>query len=162
MNWKNLLKRLKLEYIKETAPGFFELSGGYAMEVKPYKDSTANGLTRCIEDFIKHQSGYVNRVNTTGIMRKIGGEMKWTKGNSNKGAFDLRFVFQGKSGDVEIKIGKDSMSEAQEREMKRIIAAGGLAFIAKDFPSFLDWWQQIGFIIPEFDNLNNKNNDKAA
>lgn len=95
-------------------------------------------------------------------MRKIGGEMKWTKGNSNKGAFDLRFVFQGKSGDVEIKIGKDSMSEAQEREMKRIIAAGGLAFIAKDFPSFLDWWQQIGFTIPEFDNLNNKNNDKAA
>ncbi|MFL5786655.1 MAG: hypothetical protein ACJ748_01265 [Flavisolibacter sp.] len=153
MNWKELLKRLKLDYVKETAPGFFELSGGYKLQIKPYKDNTANGLTSCIEDFIKHQGGYVNRINTTGIMRKIGGEMKWTKGNSNKGAFDLRFVYQGKSGDVEIKIGKDRMSEAQIREMERIKKAGGLAFVAKDFPSFLQWWEEIGFTIPEYQTV---------
>lgn len=146
-----LLKRLKLEHIKRKAPGFFELSGGYSMEVKPYTDNTSNGLARCIIDFITHIGGYANRINTTGIMRKIGNEMKWTTGNSNKGAFDIRFVYQGKSGDVEIKIGRDKMSQAQEREMQNIINAGGLAFVAKDFASFLEWWQQIGFEIPNYE-----------
>lgn len=146
MNWKSILKQLKLEYIKSTAPDFFELSGGYKMKVNPYNDQTANGLTRCIEDFIKHIGGYGNRVSTTGIMRKVNGQMKWTKGNSNKGAFDLRIVYQGKSLDVEVKIGRDVLSEAQKKEMVRIVAAGGFAFVARDFPAFLQWF--IG-IFPE-------------
>jgi hypothetical protein len=147
---KQLLKRLKLEYMRTKSPGFFKMSGGYAYEVKPYEDNTANGLLKCIHDFIFHQGGYVNRISTVGMMRKIRGEMKWAKGNSNKGAPDLRFVFQGKSGDVEIKIGRDKLSEAQEREIERIIEAGGLAFVARDFASFLDWWKEVGFVVPEF------------
>jgi hypothetical protein len=39
-NWKLLLKKMKLDNIKERAPGFFELSGGYGMQVKPYKDNS--------------------------------------------------------------------------------------------------------------------------
>ncbi len=140
MNWKQLLKELKLEYIARTAPGFFELSGGYRMQVKPYSDKTANGLTNCIEDFIKHIGGYANRISTTGTMRKINGEMRWTKGNSNKGAADIRILFNGKSADVEVKIGADKMSEAQIQEQYRIEQAGGLYFIAKNFPEFLEWW----------------------
>lgn len=138
--WQDLLKQMKLAYIEKTAPNFFFLSGGYTMRVNPYSDKTANGLTRCIEDFIKHLGGYCNRINTTGMPRKINGEMRWTKSNSNKGAFDLRFIYAGRSADVEIKIGRDRMSEAQERERQKIIAAGGLAIIAKDFPSFLYWF----------------------
>lgn len=139
-NWKKILKQLKLNYIKNTSPGFFELSGGYKMQIKPYKDSTANGLTQCIEDFIKHIGGYSNRVSTTGTMRKINGEMKWTKGNSNKGAADIRILFNGRSVDVEVKIGADKMSEAQHKEQQRIELAGGLYYVAKDFSSFLEWW----------------------
>jgi hypothetical protein len=140
MKWQKLLKQLKLEYIKRTAPGFFEMSGGYSMGIRPYKDNTANELTRCIEDFIQHLNGYCNRISTTGMMRKINGVMKWTKGNTNKGAFDLRFLYMGKSGDVEIKIGPDRLSEDQIKEQQRIRNAGGLAFVAKDFPSFLSWF----------------------
>lgn len=151
MNWKQILKRLKLEHIKKTSSGFFEMSGGYKMIIKPYRDNTANGLTKCIEDFVIHQGGYANRISTTGMMRKIGGEMKWTKGNSNKGAFDLRLVHQGKSIDVEIKIGIDKLSASQIKEMDKVKAAGGLVFVAKDFPSFLEWWQSTGFTIPVFD-----------
>jgi hypothetical protein len=139
-NWKQLLKRLKLEYIKRTAPGFFEMSGGYCMQIKPYKDNTANALTRSIEDFIKHIGGYANRISTTGTMRKINGSMQWTKGNSNKGAADVRILFNGTSIDVEVKIGADQMSEAQVNEQKRIRNAGGMYFIAKSFPEFLDYW----------------------
>jgi hypothetical protein len=151
---RELLKTLKLEYLKAKAPGFFKLSGEYSYKVNPYTDETANGLLLCIHDFIYHQGGYVNRISTVGMMRKVRGEMKWTKGNSNKGAPDLRFIFQGRSGDIEIKIGKDRMSEAQEREIQRIQEAGGLAFVAKDFASFLEWWQSVGFEVPEFETIN--------
>lgn len=151
---KHLLKVFKLEYIKRTAPGFFHASGGYEMKVMPYDDRTANGLTKCICDFITHLGGYANRISTTGIMRKVNGQMKWTKGNSNKGAFDIRFVMNGMSGDVEIKIGRDQMSNAQEKEMQRIKEAGGLAFIAKDFASFFEWWEEIGFKVPELSKID--------
>jgi hypothetical protein len=150
---RELLKRIKLEHIKKHSPGFFNQSGGYAYKINPYEDESANGLLKCIHDFIFYQGGYVNRISTVGMMRKIRGEMKWCKGNSNKGAPDLRFIFQGKSGDIEIKTGRDKMSEAQEKEMQRITRAGGLAFVAKDFASFLGWWKENGFTVPEFKTI---------
>jgi hypothetical protein len=140
MNWKQKLKELKLDYIRRNHPDFFELSGGERMKIKAYDDRTANGLTNCIEDFVKHIGGYANRINTTGTLRKVNGEMRWTKGNSNKGAADVRILFNGKSIDVEIKIGSDMLSPAQYREWLRIEQAGGLYFVARDFHSFLEWW----------------------
>jgi hypothetical protein len=149
-NWPKLLKRLKLDHIKRTAPGFFELSGGFAMKVKPYQDRTANGLTACIIDFITHLGGYANRINCTGIPRMSNGELKWTSSGSNKGTPDIRFLFQGRSGDIEVKIGADRLSPAQEKELEKITQAGGLVFIAKDFPSFLTWWKENGFPVPNY------------
>ncbi|MGV3528930.1 MAG: hypothetical protein ACO1OO_08550 [Flavisolibacter sp.] len=143
MEWKELLKNLKLEHFERTAPGFFEQSGGHRMKVKPYSDATANGLTRCICDFIRHIGGYANRISTTGTMRKINGQMKWTRGNSNKGAADIRILFNGRSVDVEVKVGRDRMREAQTKEKERVERAGGLYFVARSFPEFLEWWLQL-------------------
>jgi hypothetical protein len=142
-NWKQLLKRLKLSYLERTAPDFYRLSGGSQMKVKPYDDRTSNGLTRCICDFITHVGGYANRISTTGTMRKIGGKMTWTKGNSNKGAADIRILYNGRSIDVEVKIQGDKLSPAQYKEWARVEAAGGLYFVAKDFPSFLQFWLEL-------------------
>jgi hypothetical protein len=139
-NWKQLLKDLKLRWLEKNHPDFFHASGGYSMKIKPYSDTTANGLTNCIEDFIKHIQGYSNRISTTGTMRKINGRMTWTKGNSNKGAADVRILFNGRSVDVEVKIGRDKMSEAQYKEKQRVENAGGLYFVAKSFSEFLDFW----------------------
>ena len=139
-NWKHLLKDLKLQWLQKNHKDFFEASGGYSMQIKPYRDDTANTLTRSIQDFAKHIGGYSNRISTTGTMRKIGGRMTWTKGNSNKGASDIRILFNGKSVDVEVKIGKDRMSESQYKEQKRVENAGGLYFVARSFPEFLDFW----------------------
>jgi hypothetical protein len=112
------------------------------MKIKPYADNTANALTRSIQDFVKHIGGYANRISTTGTMRKINGCMTWTKGNSNKGAADIRILFNGWSVDVEVKTGIDRMSEAQYKEKQKVEAAGGLYFIARSFPQFLEWWLQ--------------------
>lgn len=138
--WKKQLKKMKLDYLKSTAPGFYELSGGERMIVKPYSDETANGLTKCICDWITFAGGYANRISTTGMLRKINGDMKWTKGNSNKGAADIRILLAGKSADVEVKIGKDVVSAKQTKEMERITRAGGLYFIARNMPLFLEWF----------------------
>lgn len=144
--WQDLLRRLKLEHIRATAPGFFEQSGGYDYKPKPYTDKTANGLTTSIEDFINYlPGGYgeASRINSTGTPRVIGGRISWTKGNTRKGLADIRATFRGRSISIEIKIGADRQSEAQIKEQERITRAGGLYFIAKDFPSFLSWWLSV-------------------
>ena len=51
--------------------------------------------------------------------------------------------------DIEIKIGKDRMSEAQMKEMTKVTQAGGVYFVAKSMPHFLEWWQSLGFEIPD-------------
>ena len=43
---------------------------------------------------------------------------------------------------IEIKVGNDKQSEAQIKEAGRITKAGGLYFVAKDMPSFLQWCQK--------------------
>jgi|GEM_PF-2009530 len=162
-DWKKQLKAMKLAYLKSTAPGFYELSGGERMIVKGYSDETANGLTKCICDWITYSGGYSNRISTTGMLRKINGEMKWTKGNSNKGAADIRILINGISADVEVKVGRDVASDKQKREQQSIEMAGGHYFIARDMPSFIEWFCRVQ-VVPELyvnvDNQHNKCNNK--
>lgn len=104
-----------------------------------YSDSTANGLTACIKDFIELSGGVANRVNTTGIMRNG----KYTKAGGTKGAADLNCIVKGKSLQVEIKIGNDKLRPAQIAQMEKVRAAGGLYYVAKDFQSFYEYYQTL-------------------
>ncbi len=154
--WKALLKRMKLEHIRRTAPGFFDLSGGYQMKVNPYTDKTANGLTKAVEDFINHLPdgmGEASRINSTGTPRQMGGVIKWSKSNTRKGIADIRGTYQGRSLSIETKIGRDRQSEAQIREQERIERSGGIYWIVKTFPQFLEQWQAAGFPVPDYDHI---------
>lgn len=141
-DWKKLLKRMKLDSIKEKAPGFFIESGGYDMIVKPYRDNTANELTKSIIDFINFSAGDANRINCQGQVRKINGRMVWTHGSTRRGVADIHAIFRGRHISIEIKIGNDKQSNDQIKEAERIRKAGGLYFVAKDMPSFLEWWNE--------------------
>ena len=141
-NWKKLLNRMKLDNIKEKAPGFFRESGGYEMLVKPYRDDTANNLTKAIIDFINFSGGDANRMNSEGQVRKINGRMVWTRGSTRKGTADIHAIFQGRAISIEVKIGRDRQSEAQLKEAERVRNAGGLYFVAKNMESFLKWWEE--------------------
>lgn len=141
-DWKKLMRKMKLDNIKEKAPGFFSLSGGYEMKTKAYRDDFANGLTNAIIDFIIFSGGDANRINTQGQLRMINGRMKWTHGSTRRGTADIHAIFEGRAISIEIKIGNDRQSEAQIKEAERITKAGGLYFVAKDMPSFLEWWQR--------------------
>lgn len=156
MNWKALLKQMKLDYIRSRAPGFFEQSGGYAMVIKPYSNATANGLTRCVEDFINHLPGGVGeatRQNSTGTPRQMpDGTIRWSKSNTRKGLADVRGTYRGRSLNIEIKIGRDRQSPAQVAEMDRIRKAGGIYWVVKTFPDFLAQWEAEGFEVPKLSN----------
>lgn len=150
-NWKQLLKQMKLENIKENAPGFFDLSGGYEMKVKPYRDAKANDLTKSIIDFINFSGGDANRINCQGQVRKINGRMVWTHGATRKGSADIHAIFKGRHISIEIKIGKDKQSVDQIKEAERVTKAGGLYFVAKNMQSFLEWWNET---FKQFDPIN--------
>ncbi len=130
------LERLAHDHFRTKYPNFPE----YAIVPQSYRDDTANGLTRCIVDFIRFQGGQAERINTTGVPEQRGGRIVWRRTNSTKGSADISATIGGRSVKVEVKIGADRQSEAQRRYKTAIEQAGGLYFIAKDFTSFVEWY----------------------
>lgn len=120
-----------------------------------YRDDSANGLTRCILDYIRLHGGQAERINTTGVpidrrrevkdvlgySRTIG-SVEWRKGGGTVGSADISAVINGKAAKIEVKIGRDRQSEAQKAYQKQVEAAGGLYYIARDFTSFVQWYHQ--------------------
>lgn len=151
-NWKEQLKVLKHEHLKAKSPGFYELSGGTKMKLKPYNDKTSNGLTKSIIDWITFNGGSATRVSCTGQVRKINGVMRYTHGTTRKGTSDIMACIKGKFVSIEVKVGKDRLSEFQVREKALIEKSGGVYFVAKDMDSFIDWFSKTFFI----DNNNKK------
>ena len=119
-----------------------------------YRDDTANGLTKCIIDFIKLNGGQAERVNSMGVpidkrrqvtdvlgsTRTIG-SVEWRRGGGTVGSADISATIRGKSVKIEVKIGKDRQSPAQRAYQQAVEQAGGLYFIAKDFTSFVQWYR---------------------
>lgn len=126
----------------------------YLVKAK-YRDDNANGLTRCIIDWIVFNGGQAERVNTTGIpidkrrsvtdvlghSRTIG-SIEWRKGGGTVGSADISATIRGRSVKIEVKVGKDKQSEAQKAYQREVEAAGGIYYVAKDFTSFAEWFNR--------------------
>lgn len=135
--YKTLLRYYKLQY-KLT-----DLRGFPLDEMLPicrnsnWKLTTANGLTSAIVDYITYRGGYANRINTVGIYNaKLG---RRVKSSTKKGTPDIDAILNGVPLKIEVKIGRDKMSDDQAKQMADIKRAGGNYFIAKDFPSVYEW-----------------------
>lgn len=120
-----------------------------------YRDDTANGLTRCIVDYIRLQGGQAERINTTGIPKdtrqqvtdilgrtRTIGSVTWRTGGGTPGSADISATIRGRSVKIEIKIGRDRQSDEQRNYQTAIEAAGGLYFIARNFTEFVGWYAQ--------------------
>lgn len=124
--------------------------------VKPpkYDDSTANGLTTCIIDFLNMMDGsHAERIsnegrtidtrktitNVVGQVRQIG-SIKRIKSSMQLGTADISATILGRSVKIEVKIGKDRQSEAQKIYQKQIEDARGYYKIVKDFEEFYNWF----------------------
>jgi hypothetical protein len=147
-NKKRLLD-LEMESLRKRYPSFPD----HCIPVPKYSDKTANGLTKCIKEFLINSGWQAERINTTGRMidkskvnvdslgfqRKIG-SMEWIPGTGTKGSADISCTIAGKSVKVEVKIGKDRQSEYQKQYEQAITKAGGVYIIAKDFDGFIEWY----------------------
>ena len=120
---------------------------------RTYRDDTANGLTQCVIDYIRLNGGQSERISNTGrridtkttfcdvvgCQRTIGGT-QWINGSGTNGTADISATIAGRSVKIEVKIGRDRMSEAQKLYQKSIEQAGGIYVIASSFEGFLTWF----------------------
>ena len=112
MNAIKKLKELSKEATRQRYPNFPE----EAISTPVYTDKTANGLTKCIIDYIRFSGGYATRINTTGQMR----QGKWVKGTTSKGTADIHACLIGVHYSIEVKIGKDRLSEYQKDTQRKV------------------------------------------
>ena len=150
----NQLRQMAADEMKRKHTSYPET---LTLPVKAYTDRTANGLTRCIIDFIRFKGGQAERINTTGrpidrrqiVTDVIGnrrqiGSVEWIRSGSTPGSADISTTIRGRSVKIEVKCkatGDNYQSEGQRLYQQQIEAAGGLYFIARDFQSFMEWYK---------------------
>jgi hypothetical protein len=163
---KTILTNLALESLKSKHPSF----PINAIPVPKYTDKTANGLTKCVIDFLNLSGHQAERISSMGRMidkrqkstdvlgrERTIGSLTYIKGTSTNGTADISSIINGKSVKIEIKIGKDRQSEAQKKYQESTEKAGGIYLITKSFDEFMEQYKKLragtklynGFEIPE-------------
>ncbi len=128
----------------------------HAIPRSKYLDSTSNGLTKCVIDWINFNGYQAERINSTGRQldsRKTSidvlgrsrtvGSLKWIPGTSTKGTSDISSTILGRSVKIEIKCkatGDNYQSKGQIEYQKKIERAGGIYIIVRTFQGFYDWY----------------------
>jgi len=110
-----------------------------AAEFKKQFPPTANGLTAQIIREISMSGGFATRINTQGQWDPSRKVMR--TGHTVKGMTDIVGVYKALALFVEVKVGKDRLSPFQLDVQASVERAGGRWFCARDFESFLKWFQ---------------------
>ena len=119
-------------------------------------DTTANGLSNCIKDFLKYEGWIAERISVQGQartehyvdgltgrkMNKVKG-IKFTKSAMTKGSSDNHATIMGKPVKWEIKIGKDKASEYQKLYTERQRIAGAEAHFITCLTDFFGYYDRI-------------------
>lgn len=107
------------------------------------RDDTAGGLTQCIVKYVRLQGAFASRLNNTGVYR--GG--RYTRSTSRRGLPDILITGRnGRSIFVEVKAGRDRMSQWQKAVRNDQQQAGGLYYLARNFTDFKTWFDGIELI----------------
>jgi len=104
-----------------------------------FRDDDANSLTACIVAYAKLCGSFASRLNNTGIYRNG----KYTRSTSRRGLPDVLITRNGQSLFIEVKTGRDRMSKYQEAVRDDQQKSGGLYFVAHDFSSFKQWFDNL-------------------
>jgi hypothetical protein len=135
-------KRTPPEWMPEEQKKQWETAFGNLPKKK--KSSPANQLTSDIMDYLLEFNCAVARINTTGIYdEKLG---RYRKSGSTNGVEDINCTYPlsvkgttiGLTIAIEVKIGKDVMSNDQKKRKQRIEIAGGIYIVAKELQQFKD------------------------
>lgn len=106
-----------------------------------WHDGTANNLTGAIRDYLKMKGHYCGRTNTTGTYSvKLG---RFIHSGATPGQSDLNAIVHGRSWQIEVKVGKDKLSAAQEKVKEQVLKAGGIYLVARTFRDFIEQYKTI-------------------
>ena len=108
---------------------------------RKYRDDTANGLTACITTYLRLKGAFVSRLNNGGVYDTR--LKRYRPGTNRKGLPDVVCTYKSKSVFIEVKTGRDRMSEHQERIRDEQNRSGGLYLIARNFSDFKTWFDEI-------------------
>jgi hypothetical protein len=107
-----------------------------------FKRQTANDLTRQCLDYLTLCGVFAFRVNTTGVwdnQRKVYRTFQGLKGVSDiLGLLPLNSPFPGRMLAVEVKAGRDVLSEEQRYFLDTVNGNGGLAFAVGSLQDLID------------------------
>jgi hypothetical protein len=147
-----ILSSLKLEDTKRKYPTVPE----YAIPLPKYSDKTANGLTKCIIDFLILSGQFAERTGNEGRVidsrktytdvlghTKVSGQVKRIPGSGTKGTSDIKAVINGRMIAIEVKIGADRQSESQKDYQAKVERAGGQYWIVRSFDDFFAHYAKI-------------------
>ena len=103
--------------------------------------SDANGLTQAIISWLNLNGHFATRVSSSGrYLPQLG---KFIPSTTKRGCADIHCVLNGRHVSIEVKVGRDKMSEAQHEMKAMIEKAGGLYFVATDFEQFMKWYKTL-------------------
>lgn len=111
----------------------------HALPKRKFTDSTANGLTKAIVEWLTLNGCWATRVSSAG--RYLPGAKKFIPSTTKKGTADIHAVIAGRHVSIEVKIGKDRMSDEQSKVKSAIEKAGGVYFIASSFDEFMTFYR---------------------
>ena len=146
---KAMLQRMEREQQRVKYPNMPE----HALAGTNWQDNSANALTKSIIGFLNMSGHFAERINTQGTYRqgrklKVGEGIRQMPGKyvpttGVKGSADISATIRGLSVKLEVKFGSDRMSQAQKEYAERTVAAGGIYYVARDFDSFKEWYDEL-------------------
>ncbi len=121
-----------------------QLAAKTAKPAKPTqaKAETANQITRNIIRIANLQNKCVAyRVNNVGVWDAA--KQIHRKGNTEKGLPDVVMIYKGRFVGIEVKAGRDKMSEDQEKRRFEIERAGGVYFECRSTDAFIAFFKTL-------------------
>lgn len=160
--WKNIYQAAHERWFAKEYPKTY--ADKHYCEPNYPDPKTTNGITSIIIDHLKWEGHYSNRQNVMG--RQIGGitktrsgatfdDRKFIKASTRKGASDISAAIHGRMIAIEVKNEhtKDTMKENQEKEQKRVEAAGGVYVVIQSVGQYFAWYEKYMADHPQQPNL---------
>lgn len=102
---------------------------------------TSNEITKNVLKFLDLKKHYATRVQSQGQYNPTKG--RWTKSTVRRGIGDILSIIDGKAVMIEVKAGKDRMSEWQLMTKDDVEKSGGIYLIIRSFDDFLKQYDAI-------------------
>lgn len=141
--------------VDKPAPGFRQLQTFIAEQTarKPRKRSTgpkpesANLLTRRIVAYVRANGGFATRLASTGTYRAD--LKKFVSSQQLAGLPDVLACVNGQFVGIEVKVGRDTLSDAQKQTHKALSDAGAWIYTCRSFDAFETWFT-VNFLTAPF------------